>query len=241
MSFPWMRIALLSLIPVCVAAGQPLTLHTYVGNAYLPENEEFLYTEEYEVRMHEGEPLQARTIYRDSLGEIIAERTLDFTTNPWAPDYRFEDFRTGRLEGSVGNGEGTLRVYARASSDAPLREKTLRVPRPAVVDGGFTRFVAAHWDALMEGARLPFHFVAVGRLDWYSFEIQAESAEGDGEDSARVLVIQATNPIVRMVVPPIRAAFDAETLQMREYHGRSNIRDGDPVRLIYSALTPQEN
>lgn len=237
MTFRWLRVALL---PAITLAGEAPTLHTYEGSAYLPDNGTLLYTEEYEVRMREGEPLSARTAYRDSSGKAIAERSLDFSTHPWAPDYRFEDFRSGRAEGAELR-DGELRIYSRPSREEPMRMDTLQVPQPVVVDGGFTRFVVDHWDSLAAGDSIAFHFVAVSRLDWFEFEIFAEGTPPEAGDTARVFTIQAVNPLLRLVVPPIHATYDVASRHMLEYRGRSNIRGGKPVRLVYSALTPRGN
>ncbi len=225
------------------------TEFVYTGRGVYVGDTTVAYTEYYVLRLREGEPVQVRTSYRERNGTLRAERTLDFGPGreAWRPGYRFRDRLTGYEEGADSRSPAQastviIRAFMRKKTGAPLREKTLHVPAPAVVDGGFVPFVRAHWDTLMAGARVPFHFVAVSRLDWFALELFRDA--GADHEGRVAFVAQARHAALRLVVAPTRVWFDPATRRMAEFRGRSSLHDAesDPkmVRLVYSNMRPAQ-
>jgi hypothetical protein len=218
--------------------------YSYSGRAFYEDATVPSYTEHYVLRLRNGEPVSAKTEYREHGGTLRAERTLDFGSGDderarWRPKYRFRDRVTGYEEGAEPVSQG-IRVYLREGSDEALRIKVLQVPSPVVVDGGFIPFVRAHWDTLMKGARVPFHFVAVSQLDWFVLDLTRDaSADRNGRVA---FVAKPRHAALRLIVDPTRVWFDPATRRMVEFQGRSNLHESRgktrPVRLTYSHWTP---
>ncbi|MCK7574734.1 MAG: hypothetical protein MZV65_01685 [Chromatiales bacterium] len=57
------------------------------------ERGEIAYTEEHRMIYENGRPQRNETRYRDAKGKEIAVLTSNFTTNPYVPNYTFEDRR----------------------------------------------------------------------------------------------------------------------------------------------------
>lgn len=236
--------------PSSVASGE--ADFTYTGRGVLVGDTATAYIEHYALRLRDGQPLRARTEYRERAGVLRAERTLDFGIGPaaWRPTYRLLDKQTGYEEGaeprsgvpssSTSSSPVTVRAYLRAGTGKPLREKTLQVPAPVVIDGGFVPFVRAHWDTLLTGARVGFHFVAVSRLDWFALELFHDA---EASRAGRVaFVARPRHAALRLIVPETRVWFDPVTRRMVEFRGRSNLHDenGDQamIRIVYTPARP---
>jgi hypothetical protein len=225
-------------------ADRDLAFLAYKGRAFYTGDASPSYTEHYVLRMRGGEPLTVKTEYRDRSGALQAERSLDFdfgraARSPWSPHYRFRNRATGYEEGAEPKPDG-LHVFMREATGEPLREKILKVPAPVVVDGGFVPFVRAHWDTLMTGARVTFHFVAVSRLDWFVLDLYRDSSAD--RDGTVAFVAAPRHAALRLIVDPTRVWFDPATRRMVEFQGRSNIHDtrgkAKPVRLLYTPMRP---
>jgi hypothetical protein len=157
---------------VALGAEPSLRPAPFRGQAYEPGSSRLLYAEKHE-NITRGGVTVGRTEYRDPAGALIAERTLDFSRHIFKPDYRLVDLRDGYEEGAevVGTGDGKtarVRVFVRDKREKPLRERTILVPEPAVIDGGVNAFVKANWSELSAGRRVAFNFVAPARRDWFS-------------------------------------------------------------------------
>lgn len=210
---------------------QPVWTGVYEGRAYLTGDSIPAYSEAYRLRLAGNRPLHARTEYRDRGGRIIAVRTLDFSSHPWSPGYRFIDRRTGYEERAEPTDQG-VRMFLRDASDEAPKQRLVRVPDPFVIDGGFSRFLRSHWDSLSAGARLRVNFVAVSRMNWYTFEAWLD-------DSATV-VARPRNPALRLLVDPIRFTYDPATRRLVRYEGMANIRNPDGatprVHLVFTPM-----
>jgi hypothetical protein len=177
-----------------------------------------LYVEEHEVRRVGDRVLAALTTYRDPAGAIMAVLRSDYAGDPWAPSYRFEDRRTGRVEavetGPVG-----------ATLEAGGRRVTLPRPRPGqppLVGGqGLDQLVRARLDALRGGERLTVAFAIPSRLDAFEFRVQARPPEGTGE-VVRVRV-EVASWLLRLLAPHMDCDYDPATRRLLRYRGPSNL------------------
>ena len=220
----------------------------FKGQAYEPGSSDLLYTEFHENTVREGAPL-GRTEYRNPAGTVIAERTLNFSKHAFKPDYRLVDLRDGYEEGAevVSKGDGKnakVRVFVRENRKEPVKDRTLTVPEPCVIDGGFNAFIKAHWDELSAGKRVGFNFVAPARRDWFSFEAvpagykgAPEAPENADAKTTRTFVVRPEKTALRLLVPPILVTYDIETRRVKEYRGISNVNNSKgksfKIRIAY--------
>jgi hypothetical protein len=251
------RSILSCLILLCTTTGAvrgEAVLRAFQGQAYEPGTSTLLYSEKFEMKVEPGsrgdQPVSLRTEYKNPAGALIAERTLNFTRHDLKPDYHLVDRRDGYEEGAevLGKGSGgksrgtaKVRVYVREKREEPLREKTLEVPEPCVIDGGFNVFIKTHWDELAAGKRVPFNFVAPARRDWFAFEALPEASES-ARGATRTFIIQPENKALRLLVPTIRVTYDVETRRIKEYRGISNVNNSRgksfKVHIVYPAGGP---
>jgi len=177
-----------------------------------------LYVEEHEVRRAGDRVLAALTTYRDPAGAVMAVLKTDYAEDPWAPSYRFEDRRTGRVE-AVETGP------AGATLEAGGKRVTLARPRPGqppLVGGqGFDQLVRARLDALRGGERLTATFAIPSRQDAFEFRVQALSPEAPGE-VVRVR-IEVASWLLRLLAPHMDCDYDPATRRLLRYRGPSNL------------------
>lgn len=209
---------------------------TSLGRAFAFDGGAPAYTEENEERYAGGRLRSMKTVYRDGGGKVLAERSLDFSASSTQPAYHLRDLRTGYEEGaSVANGK--VKVFNRPSKGGAIKEKTVTVPEPFVIDGGFHPFLKEHWSALSKGERIGFHFVVPSRLDYFRFVAYSDASRAAEIGDARVWVAVPQSRMLRLVVDPIVAVYDPESRRMKEYSGLSNIDGADgksqKIRLVY--------
>lgn len=209
---------------------------TSVGKAYSLDEGTPAYTEEHEERYAGGRLRTMKTVYKDGNGMILAERSLDFSLSSTHPAYHLRDLRNGYEEGATVV-EGKVKVFNRPTKGAAIREKTLTVPEPFVIDGGFHPFLKERWAPLSKGERVGFHFVAPSRLDYFRFVAYSDAARAPKGKQQRVWVAVPQSRVLRMVVEPIVATYDSESRRMKEYRGLSNIEGANgksqKIRLEY--------
>ncbi len=213
----------------------------YQGQAYDLGKGQLLYTETHQESFSNGQKTAIYTLFQNPQGQPIAERHLDFSRSPMQPGYIFKDFRNGYEEGAAVSGN-RVRVYYRDSQASPLRQKSLNVPEPFVIDGGFNNFLKQNWDSLTAGHRLHFHFVAPARLDYYAFVAHEDARRVPKGMPARAFVVEVDNALLRLLVSPIVILYDSSSRKMMQYQGITNIHDargnGLKVRLIYPEPGP---
>jgi hypothetical protein len=240
------------LLAALALAAPPLATAAGRGDDGLPSVERFagvargrdgrvLYLEEHQVRRAGDRVLDALTTYRDPSGAVLAVLRSDYAADPWAPSYRFEDRRTGRVEAIETGPEG-------AALEAGGRRVLLARPppgRPPLVGGqGLDRLVRARLDALRAGERLTVAFAIPSRHDTYEFRVQALPARQAGE-VVRVRV-EVASWVLRLLAPAMDCDYDPVTRRLLRYRGPSNLEgpDGAPwdveITYHYTSLPGEE-
>jgi hypothetical protein len=195
------------------------------------------YSEENRERFVGGRMVSLRTLYRNPTGDTVAERTLDFSGSSTQPDFRIVE-QSGGHEEAVSVERGKVHVRYRASGKNPYIEKTIEVPEPFVIDGGFHPFLKEQWAALTAGKRVAFNFVVPSRLDYIRF-VAYEDRQASVPGKDRVFVAVPVNRLLRLLVPSIRTRYAETTHGLLEYRGLSNLQGADgkgrQVRLSYRA------
>jgi hypothetical protein len=184
-----------------------------------------LYLEEHEVSRSGDRALAALTTYRDPAGAVLAVLRSDYSTDPWAPSYRFEDRRTGRVETVETGPEG-------AALEAGGRRVVMARPtpgRPPLVGGqGLDRLVRARLDELRSGERLTVAFAIPARHDTFEFRVRALPSARAGEPVR--LRVEVASWLLRLVAPSMDCDYDPETRRLLRYRGPSNLEGPDGAR-----------
>jgi stearoyl-CoA desaturase (delta-9 desaturase) len=207
------------------------SVERFEGTARSPEGQ-IAYVEEHEVRRESGRLVAAETRYLSPEGQLIAVLRSDYTRDPFAPDYRFEDLRTGSVE-VVRRIEGGVELFANGRWRLLPPDGSL----PLVAGQGLDRFARARIEELVRGGELRVEMVLPSRLDSYRFRVRAEAA---GEDGLVRVRIEPASLLLRLLAPSIVAEYDRATGRLLRYRGVSNLAgpDGDvqEVEIVYREI-----
>lgn len=232
-----------SLAMTAMLAGAALpaaaTTNTFVGYATDPASGALRYREIHVERTTAGADL-LETTYVDAGGEVIARREVDFGSDPLAPEFRFEDVRSGRVVGMVRVGDA-IEAFRRSGPQEAEERRRLEAPRELVADAGFDRFVSTAWDRLTAGETVAAEFLAASRFTTFRCTMRLVG-EGtlDGEPSV-TFRMGASNPLIRLLAPEVDVTYHRETRRLLRYEGPSNIRDADGRPMIVRIDFPRED
>jgi hypothetical protein len=211
-------------------ATAPEATERFLGVARL-EDGRVAYREAHVVRLRDGRVASAETRYLDEAGRPFARLTSDYQANPFAPDYEFQDLRSGAREALRRDGEGV----ALEDGDR-VRRIPDRFEHPLVAGQGLDRYARAHLAELARGEVLRVELALPGRLDTYAFRLRGERAEG----GALRVRIEPESFVLRLLAPSLEADYDPATGRLLRYRGVSNVTgpDGESqkVEIAYSYL-----
>lgn len=222
----------LAAIPLAPAAGAGDLVERFTGTARGADGA-VLYREEHVVRRTPGRLLGATTTYLGPAGRPIAILRTDFSRDPFAPSYEFEDLRTGAVE-SVRISEGSIELRAGRRTRTLAR---LAPASPRVVAGqGLDRFVRHRLDAVAAGEVLSLAYAIPSRLGVYDMRVRAEGG-GAGGSTVRVRV-EFSSWLLRLLAPSLEVDYDRATRRLLRYRGVSNLAFGDgenpEVEILYA-------
>jgi hypothetical protein len=194
------------------------------------------YREEHEVRRLGDRPLQAVTTYRDAAGEVLAVLRTDFSRDPFAPDYTFEDRRRTAVEAVEVTERG-------ATLAAGSRRRTVPLPgepgRRLVTGQGLDRLVRARLADLERGAELHVAFAIPSRQATYDFRVRALPSP---PDSPTLLVrVEIDSWVLRLFASSLDSEYDRATGRLVRYRGLSNLVDerGDNPEVTITYTYPE--
>lgn len=199
------------------------TVKEVVSNAFDRTSGKYLYSEYHREFYRDGRHVYSIVEYR-SASQVLARKTIDFSRSRQAPDFRLEDMRTGYVEGAVSVAGGT-RFFSRPDRDGSLEEKTLAIPDPAVIDGGFDYFIRDNFDRLAAGEKMLVNFGAANRKDFFRFNIYKTGETSLGGRRVVHFLVEANNVLLAQLVDPIRLVYDSKSRRLLSFQGVSNIND----------------
>lgn len=213
-----------------VSAGFTMNTHSkvtdLVTHAFDRDTRVLLYTEERKQSDRPDRPGIWNFAYKNTQGETIVKRHVNFERDPIKPDFRLDDLRTGYTEGAEVTG-AMIRVFSGGSPDDPYQEKLLAVPEPAIIDAGFNFFIEKNWEKLIKGEVLTFNFVAPSQLDYFSFRVYKKRNLIHQNRPAVMLHMDIDNFFLRIFVEAIHLTYDTESRKLVVYDGISNIYNDD--------------
>jgi len=143
-----MRPALLLMLALSPAPA--LAALTYEeGVARDPATQAELYREQHWVRSEGARTIERLVLYRCADGTPFGRKRVDYRPSPVAPDFHFEDGRTGYVEGLLRRGNVPT-VFVRALPGVAERVAALPSSR-LVADAGFDEFIRRPWPTLVAG------------------------------------------------------------------------------------------
>lgn len=200
----------------------------------------WLYQEQHEHRYRQGRWWWGRIRYTDPQGQLVGEKTLDFSQDPTIPLSKtvFPLLAEEELVTRITPETVTMEVLR----DGKRRNKTLARQTPMAVDSGFHALVQQEMDSLLAGKSLAFHLGVPNQLDTFRFKLTPTGVRTT-ESGRSVLALKAEpDSLLRMLVPTLQLLYDVRSREMLEYQGLSNIlnpatRQAPQVRIVYTAPT----
>lgn len=189
------------------------------------ERGEIAYIEEHRMIYENGRPQRNETRYRDAKGQEIAVLTSNFTTNPYVPNYAFEDRRFGRQDGTFVDG-AWVKIYGRADQSAPIRQDRVRLEDGMVTGQGLHVFLRDHLDELAKGdAVKQVRFLVP--LEGRDFVFRIRRLDAPRESGTVAFGIEADTWLLRLFAPRLEVSYDRDTRRLLSYRGASNLLDAD--------------
>lgn len=231
---------LLALLSPATPASTGRQDHRFYGYAFEQKTGRYLYTEVHH-HVYQGERWVSGSIrYFAPDGQLIGQKTLDFSADPYLPVFHLSLPGQAYEEGISSVAAGSVEVDTRTDGQrASVRLD--RVPG-MVADSGFHSFVVNHLDDLQHGRPVSLDLIAAGRLADYRFrlvKVREDSSEGHPTLQLRA----EPDSWLRVLVPPLLLTYDLQTRHLVEYQGPSNLRGrttgvGPLVRLVYPERPP---
>jgi len=179
------------------------------------------YTEQHEVRREGERVVAAETRYLGPDGKLIARLRSDYARDPYAPDYLFEDFRTGAIEAVEVQEKG---VELRANGKRKLH--ALPVSLPLVTGQGLDRLARERLEGLARGEVVAVELALPSRFSSYEFRMRAVGSTDREARSIRVR-FEPSSFLLRLLAPSIEAEYERSTGRLLGYRGVSNVAGGD--------------
>jgi len=194
------------------------------------------YVETHEVRLSGGRITSAETRYSRADGRAIARLVSEFAPGSFAPDYEFQDLRTGAREAVRRAGDGVRLVDGDRAKVLPLPEDL-----PLVAGQGLDRYAREHLEQLAGGEVLRVSLALPGRLDAFGFQLRGERIE-NGKIRVR---FEPSSFLLRLLAPSLEGEYDPATRRLVRYVGMSHVagEDGSPqqVEISYSYPEPSSS
>lgn len=219
--------ASLLLLPAAQALAEERE-YEIIGAAYhADDTEQLLYEERYTPVDDSG---KGEVHYVDPDGERIAEKSLDYSFGETSPSFELRDLRQDlHWSARWSDDEEQIRL-TRGSREEPESE-SVEVKSRQVIDAGFDPFIQGHWDRLMDGERVTFHFAFPNRLT--NVRLRAERIDaGDSpiqkqEEDWVYFRIRVNSAVLSLFADNLYLAYDPEDTRLMVFRGRSNILDAD--------------
>jgi hypothetical protein len=207
----------------------------YRGYAYTVDDHRLLYSESHWIYDDQGVGRRL-VIYSCANGEAFARKWVDTGPGTATPDVDMLDGRTGYREG-VRTRAGQREVFQQPDANSPEKHSPITTPPNAVIDAGFDAFVRERWDALSGSGVSPLPFLIPSELRYVDFSAKKLRDEQTDGRAVRWFRLQLAGWYA-FVLPHIDVAYDAQSRDLYEYRGLSNIRGAGSHNLTVTIQFP---
>jgi hypothetical protein len=213
----------------------------YVGNAYTIKSNSFFYVETHQEVKDKNKHVHTTITYTTPNGEVIGFKKLDYSNSYTQPNFKQEDYRNGFSEGAELVTDG-VKLFHQEDKNSMLRTKTIKVPQPFVIDGGFNYFIKNRWSEIESFKIVSFYFVVPNQMDYFSLRLRKKENKVIGGKNCSIIYLEIDNVVLRWIVKPIILTYDTESKRLLTYEGISNIMNAmgknEAVKINYPELGP---
>ena len=208
------------------------------GYAYDISGENLIYTEIHQERYENNSIVSDTVTYKDVAGDIIAEKTIDYTDSTTMPDFKLVNYVTGHQE-SANKAMSELMVTFSKNSQARRESKQIPLPNIGIIDAGFDQFVIKNWKALIQGETLVRRMLIPSMTQFIEFRIYQDAI--DTNKQRRILKVEPNSFLFRFFGDPLLLEYDMERPHLLTFKGTSNMRDKKGNNLWVSISFPIED
>ena len=230
---------MLSLAPAIADAADTVRLQAC---AFDLDTGHYLYSEAYDQTLVNGKLISSQVHYFMPDGAEFGHKTVDFTNDDFAPDYRLDLTREGYAEGITVKGDTITLMRQRPHGDAAT--ETVGKEGLVAADAGLVNLLRANLDALARGDALSFRVLAASRLGSYKFRARRiPDTTVEGKPAKRVQVDM--DSMLKLFAGPLLFTFGDDN-RLLEFRGPTNVRDPATgrdytVRLAFSWSASAQN
>lgn len=216
-----------NILPACLLlAVLPLPAQAVLtyeeGVARDPATRAELYREQHWIRREGTRTVERLVLYRCADGTPFGRKQVDYRRSSVAPEFRFEDGRTGYVEGLLRRG-AVPTVFVRPLPG--LAERVAALPSPLLVaDAGFDEFIRRQWQPLVAGEAVALDFAVPSRLESIGFTARRVGSARIGDEDAWVFRLRLGG-VLGWVVPSIDVSYGQQSRRLLRFQGLSNLRD----------------
>ncbi len=192
----------------------------FSGRAVHAETGQWLYNELHQQQLRGGRWVAGTIRYVSPTGQLLGEKKLEFGKDRFVPLMRTVYPTLGEEEAITQVSEATVTME---TSNKAGQRKTREVIRVAglAVDSGFHVFLQDRLDELAAGRTVQMQLGVISQFDHFRFRVRrTEAAQG----SVLRLVVEPDS-MLRLLLSPVRLAYDLRSRDMLEYEGLSNLLD----------------
>jgi hypothetical protein len=189
-----------------------------VGNAYDRDDQKLRYQE---YHYYSADGLDHRVEYKDSQGNLLAEKTVDYRAGAMAPSFKQQSWLYPETLAVSVQAQQLLIQYTEGATE---EKQTVKRQQPLVVDAGFDNYIREHWQPLLDGKSLEFYFPAVTRLSLVKLRVKLTSCSYPTE-SDNCFTINSASWLIRLLLAPIELGYDSQTRRLSRFRGLANLSD----------------
>lgn len=194
----------------------------FVGYAYDLKTGELRYEERHR-RITDGSGNKVvYTDYVDANEKELAKRIVRYQGDGIAK-FELSDAITQETVSAIRKHE---KVLLKKTSDAVSteREIELNVDLDNIIDAGFNDYVLNHWDELANGEKKRFNFLSTEREGWIRLMVKDAGVREESGYQIRSFQMTLANPMVRILMKPIKVEYYADMKELYRYEGISNLK-----------------
>ncbi len=201
-------------------------VQTRVGYAYDNQSNELVYTENHFEEYNDGLILKSQVIYKDPSDKVIARKIVDFSNNPFMPEFALTNIETGHKEATRFIQSEYEVVFSKMRTE-PEEIARLNMPEEGISDAGFDNFIIKHWADLIAGEKYKREFLIPSMMNFINFRIYQDKIIDENGQLLRVINIEPDSFFIRAFAGTTRLYYDNEKPKLRKFDGVSNMRDNN--------------
>ncbi len=203
------------------------------GQAFTPDGKTLLYKERH-YRLAGNKVLVQ---YFENDGQLLAEKTLDYSLGISTPLFEQLNLRTGEKILITQDNDHTLNVYYQKKQNYKIKVNSVPLTPNLVVDAGFDNLVRQHWLDLQAGKVLSFNYLLPTRGKAVELKIRRYSCE----EKYLCLKIFPGNRLLNLIVKNLRLQYNTQSRQLLMFSGKGNISNSkgryQEVRVHYKYMS----